>query len=236
MPQLLVGSSYIGIEGSKMHYLDVGQGPVLLFVHGIPEWSMTYALMIAELSGSFRCIVPDHLGFGLSDKSFDLELKSSDHSRRLLAFIEALELNNINLVVHDFGGPIGIGSLVQRPELFLSLTVCNTWLWDLSQTRTGKILKKMQGALGRWLYLSYGFSVKFMAANGFADKKQFKLWKDTFMYPHQTRLDRYANYQLMLEMLNSGAWYDACLEKLVVGVQVLKRAFKVAGKCLLKRE
>jgi haloalkane dehalogenase len=72
----------------------------------------------------------------------------------------------------------------------------------------------MSGALGRWLYLSYGFSVKFMAKNGFADKNRFALVEDMFMFPHQTKEDRYANYQLMLEMLRSGNYFDTSLEKL----------------------
>ena len=103
-----------------MHYFDEGAGPVILFVHGIPEWSMTYSKMIEELSSSFRSIVPDHLGFGLSDKRIDIDLKPAAHSARLLQFIERLGLSNIHLVVHDFGGPIGIGALAQKPELFSS--------------------------------------------------------------------------------------------------------------------
>ena len=210
-PTLPFSSKYIEVPDGRMHYFDEGAGPVILFVHGIPEWSMTYSKMIEELSSSFRSIVPDHLGFGLSDKRIDIDLKPAAHSARLLQFIERLGLSNIHLVVHDFGGPIGIGALAQKPELFSSLTISNTWLWNLAGTKAGAGLKMMQGFFGKWLYLSYGFSVKYMAKNAFADKAQFVQWKDVFMYPHQTKLDRLANYQLMLEMLNSGKWYDSTL-------------------------
>jgi pimeloyl-ACP methyl ester carboxylesterase len=205
---------YTETEGKRMHYLDEGSGPIVLFAHGIPEWSMTYAKLIAELSMDFRCVIPDHIGFGLSEKTMDIDFTPKAHARRLLQFIKNLGLKDIQLVVHDLGGSIGLGALVAEPQLFSSVIICNSFLWDLKGTAAGKGLKLMQGTLGKWLYLNYGFSVKFMAKNAFADKTDFATVKEIFMHAHQTKLDRYANYRLMLEMLNSGAWYDECLADL----------------------
>lgn len=213
-PEIPFQSHYVEIDGCRMHYFDEGVGDVILFAHGIPEWSMTYAKLIKELSGNYRCIIPDHIGFGLSDKIDGVPLTPKAHAERLLQFIEQLHLENIHLVVHDFGGPIGIGALVSRPGLFRTLTISNTWLWSLAGTPVGNGLSLMQGFVGKWLYLSYGFSVKYMAKNAFANKKDFNAVREVFMYPHQTKTDRYANYQLMLEMLNSGTWYNECLVRL----------------------
>lgn len=207
-------SQYIQIDGYAMHYLDEGAGENIVIVHGIPEWSMIYAKLIQELSPNYRCIVPDHLGFGLSDKPQTIELTPQAHAQRLLKCIEQLGLRDVNLVVHDYGGPIGIGALTEKPFLFKSLTLSNTWLWHLQNTPSAKILKMMSGTLGKWLYLNYGFSVKFMAKKGFVDQHAFNKAKPIFWQAHQTKQDRYANYQLMLEMLKSGSYFDTSMEKL----------------------
>ena len=212
--KLPLNSNFISVAGHRLHYFDEGKGDTILIVHGIPEWSMIYADLVKELSATHRCIIPDHLGFGFSNKDRNADLSPRAHSARLLEFIKNLGLKNIHLVVHDYGGPIGIGALVQQPELFASLSISNTWLWNLQQTKEGRTLKMMQGMLGKWLYLHYGFSVKFMARNGFADKTVFNSAKDLFMRVHRTPEERYANYQLMLEMYNSGPWFDEIQDKL----------------------
>jgi pimeloyl-ACP methyl ester carboxylesterase len=213
-PDIPHASKYVTVGGHRMHYLEEGKGKTILIVHGIPEWSMLYSGLIKELGKSHRCIVPDHLGFGLSDKDRYADLSPAGHAKRLLAFIDALQLKDIHLVVHDYGGPIGIGALVQQPGLFKSLSISNTWLWSLNDTAAGKGLQMMSGVIGKWLYLNYGFSVKFMAKNGFADKRKYEEVKDIFMYPHQTKEERYANYQLMLHMLQSAAFFSDVLKRL----------------------
>lgn len=209
-----VAASFVQLGQYRLHYIDEGSGETILFVHGIPESSLMYHDMVEGLSGKYRCVAPDHLGFGLSDKTYDAVLTPEAHSERLLDLINKLELRNIHLVVHDFGGPIGIGALVKQPELFRTLTITNTWCWSLNGTSAEKGLKMMSGALGRWLYLKIGFSVKFMAKNGFADKQLFKEYYDSFMRFHETREDRWANYQLMLSMLGSSVYFDDTLHKL----------------------
>ncbi len=207
-------SHFVNVNGHRLHYIDEGTGPTVLIVHGIPEWSMLYADLVSLLSGKYRCVVPDHLGFGLSDKDAKANLTPAAHAERLAAFIDALGLKDIHLVVHDYGGPIGTGALALRPGLFKSLTIGNTWLWDLSGSPGAGVLKMMSGGIGKWLYLNYGFSVKVMAKSSFADKAKYNAYKHLFLYPHQTKEERYANYQLMLEMLRSGNYFDDTLAKL----------------------
>ena len=113
--KLPLNSKFISVAGHRLHYFDEGKGDTILIVHGIPEWSMIYADLVKELSATHRCIIPDHLGFGFSNKDRNADLSPRAHSARLLEFIKNLGLKNIHLVVHDYGGPIGIGALVQQP-------------------------------------------------------------------------------------------------------------------------
>lgn len=207
-------SHFCNIDGHRIHYLDEGHGETILLVHGIPEWSMLYAGLVKQLSRTHRCIVPDHLGFGLSDLDNKADLTPAAHASRLVNFIEQLKLSDIHLVVHDYGGPIGIGALVAQPKLFKSLTITNTWLWNLAGTNAAKGLALMNGWFGKWLYLSYGFSVKFMAKNAFAQKSCYRKNRETFMQAHHTEAQRFANYKLMLEMLGSSSYFDESLKRL----------------------
>lgn len=206
-------SHFISIHGRQMHYRDEGSGKTILFVHGIPEWSALYAPLISQLSSSYRCIVPDHLGFGRSERDGRAALTPLAHSQRLVHFIRELDLSDIHLVVHDLGGPIGLRAAVEIPERISSVTLTNTFCWDLDESSAARGLSLMDGRIGRWLYLDKGFSVKVMAASAFADRHIYRKYEGTFLMVHQTPDDRYANYILMMEMLRSGKFYNETLTK-----------------------
>jgi haloalkane dehalogenase len=98
-------SNFIEIEGSKMHFIEAGKGDPILFLHGIPTSSYLWRNIIPHLATLGRCICPDLLGFGLSDKP---QLKSTfDHLHYIDAFIQKLHLKNITIVMHGFGAVIG---------------------------------------------------------------------------------------------------------------------------------
>ena len=109
-------SKFISLDEGQMHYVDEGKGEILLFVHGTPTWSFLYRDFITELSKDYRCIAVDHLGFGLSEKPLSFDGKPESHTDNLIVFIEKMGLTNITLVVHDFGGPIGLGAAIQNHE------------------------------------------------------------------------------------------------------------------------
>src|SRR5688572_5015084 len=109
-------SNYFDVDGHKLHYIDEGQGENILFVHGTPSWSFDYRNIIKDLSQSFRCIAIDHIGFGLSDKPEHYDYSTINHSKTLEKFILNKELSNFTLVVHDFGGPIGLNVAIHHPE------------------------------------------------------------------------------------------------------------------------
>jgi len=128
-------SRFVDVQGVRLHYVDEGppDAPPLLFVHGNPTWSYLWRRPIAELSSSgHRCIAFDHMGFGRSDKPPQLSAYSLQrHVDNALGLIEALELSEITLVAHDWGGPIGLGAVLQRADRLKRLVLMNTWAWEL---------------------------------------------------------------------------------------------------------
>lgn len=115
-------------SGARLRYLDEGPrgAPVVLMVHGNPSWSFLYRPLVLALRDRFRCIVPDHLGCGLSDKPQDFDYHLGAHIGNLGALIDHLGITRAHLAVHDWGGPIGLGAARRRPEFIDRLIVFNT--------------------------------------------------------------------------------------------------------------
>jgi haloalkane dehalogenase len=116
----------------RMHYVDEGpkNGPVMLLMHGMPTWSYLYRDMIPPLvAAGYRCIAPDHMGFGRSDKPTDIHWYTiARHTEILTTLITGLDLSDITLVCQDWGGPIGLAQAATMPERFSRLVIMNTWL------------------------------------------------------------------------------------------------------------
>lgn len=117
-------------NGVRVHHVDVGEGPIVLLIHGEPDWGYMYRDTIRVLTAAgYRCIAPDFIGFGRSDKVVDDSWYTpARHMEMLGAFIRALDLREVVLVVHDWGGPIGLRQLVDMPERFARTFILNTWL------------------------------------------------------------------------------------------------------------
>ncbi len=141
-------SQWLDITGFRMHYLDEGprDAPIVLMVHGNPTWSFYYRNLVLALRDRYRCIVPDHIGCGLSDKPdntqypYTLARRISDLTA-LMAHIQPKA--PIHMIVHDWGGMIGFGWAAERPEQIASMVVANTAAFPLPEE------KKLPAAL--WL-------------------------------------------------------------------------------------
>lgn len=111
-----------------MHYVDEGEGPVLLMLHGNPSWSYLYRHMINGLCNRYRVVVPDRIGFGLSAKPSKEGVYSIDqHARNLESLVEALDLRNVTLFMQDWGGPIGLTMASRHPDRIAGIVVMNTF-------------------------------------------------------------------------------------------------------------
>ncbi len=120
--------NFVDFEQLKMHYIDEGEGEIILALHGEPTWSYLYRKFIPILK-DYRCIAPDFIGFGKSDKIIGHKNYSFDlHFRSLENLIHKLDLNNITLVVQDWGGLLGLSFLAEYPERFKRVIVLNTSL------------------------------------------------------------------------------------------------------------
>ena len=119
-------SNTLNLDSYKYHYLDEGQGDPLVMVHGNPTWSFYYRNLIIELKKSYRCVVPDHMGMGKSDKPQNYPYTLSQHIDNLESLVDKLGLKNITLVVHDWGGAIGMGFAVRQPQKVKRLVLFNT--------------------------------------------------------------------------------------------------------------
>ncbi|MBY0516234.1 MAG: alpha/beta fold hydrolase [Bacteriovoracaceae bacterium] len=155
---------FLGLNGLNLNYVDEGQGPVMLMLHGNPTWSFYYRHLIKAFSGHYRCIVPDHMGCGFSDKPQDYEYTLENHVQNIEKLVKFLDLKDITLVVHDWGGAIGMGFATRHPELIKRVVVLNTAAF-LSPDIPKRIAVCKAGAFGE-------FFVR--ALNGFA-------WPATFM-------------------------------------------------------
>ncbi|MEP5111227.1 MAG: alpha/beta fold hydrolase, partial [Ekhidna sp.] len=165
-------NKFLRLEAGNMHYVDEGKGEIILFVHGTPTWSFLYRDFVKELSKEYRCIAIDHLGFGLSDKPDSIPGTPEWHSQNLSEFIRKLDLQNTTLVVHDFGGPIGLAAGIENSERIKKVVLFNSWLWATDQKKEAqKIDKTINSWLGKFLYLNMNFSPKVLLKKGFANKK-----------------------------------------------------------------
>lgn len=111
----------------RLHYVDEGNGPVLLFVHGNPTWSFHWRRLLTALAPQYRVIAFDHLGSGLSDKPRRGPYGLTCHSRHLAEFLDFLAPGPVTLVAHDWGGAIGLHcALFERPSSFERFILFNT--------------------------------------------------------------------------------------------------------------
>jgi pimeloyl-ACP methyl ester carboxylesterase len=114
------------LDGHRYHYLDEGSGSPLLLVHGNPTWSFYWREIVKGLRGRYRLIVPDHIGCGLSDKPQAYPYRLSQHIDNVRRLIAALDIHDITLLAHDWGGAIGLGAAVAEPARFARFVLFNT--------------------------------------------------------------------------------------------------------------
>jgi haloalkane dehalogenase len=119
---------FIHIGSYRLAYFDEGTGPkTILMVHGNPVSGYVYVPLMRRLLPDYRCVVPDLLGFGMSDKPPNEEAYSlSAHIAMLAEFVKLLDLRDVAIIGHDWGGPIGFGAAIQQADRYSQLILLNT--------------------------------------------------------------------------------------------------------------
>jgi haloalkane dehalogenase len=208
----------VALRDGEMHYVDEGSGPPILFVHGTPTNSYEYRHLIAALSKRFRCIAPDHLGFGQSARPRSFAYTPEAHAAVLEEFVERLDLKDITLVVHDFGGPIGLPLAVQSAECRVrKVVIMNTWAWPLDDDpKMARGARFIGGAIGRFLYRYANASLRLIMPSAYGNRK--KLTPEIHRRYLDVFRDRDARvlvlHALAKSLLGSRAHYQSLLDRL----------------------
>ncbi len=128
-----------------LHYIDEGQGPTVLLMHGNPDWSFLYRKIITALGPEVRCVAPDYPGFGLSVHPDGYRYTPAEHAEVVLELVEHLDLTEIVVMGQDWGGPIGMEVASRAPDRVKGLVMGNTWFWP-SDDRITKIFSRTMGS------------------------------------------------------------------------------------------
>jgi haloalkane dehalogenase len=203
---------WMELDAGRMHYVDEGAGEPVVFVHGTPTWSFEWRHLVRALAPRVRCIAPDHIGFGLSERPREAPYTPEWHAENFAQFIDWLDLKALTLVVHDFGGPIALAYALRRPERITRLVVINSWMWsfagDRDMERKGRIAG---GAIGLFLYRWANFSLRVLMPSAYGDRRK--------LTPaiHAQYLDRFPDrwsrgavlWRLARALLGSSDFYDS---------------------------
>ncbi|MFD3705349.1 haloalkane dehalogenase [Nocardia sp. NPDC058658] len=124
-------SQWFDSSAGRVHYVDEGDGPPILFCHGAPAWSFLYRHIVNELRDRYRCIAVDFLGFGLSGRPAGFGYTVAEHTAVLGELIDHLQLADFVLMGHDWGGPIGLGAVTARADRVRGIVLGNTTFWPM---------------------------------------------------------------------------------------------------------
>lgn len=188
---------YHQVGKEKLHYVDEGQGEVMLMLHGNPTWSFFYRNVAKHFAKTHRVIVPDHMGCGLSDKPQDYDYTLKNHIENTLKLVEKLGLKDITLLVHDWGGAIGMGVATARPELIKRLVIMNTAAFRSMEIPAR--INILRNPVGEWFIRTF---------NGFAGpattmavtKKLSPLVKKGFTLPYDNFESRIATAKFVRDI------------------------------------
>lgn len=203
-------SHWLEIDGHRMHYVDEGSGPVVLLLHGNPTWSFYYRDLILGLRDRYRVIAPDHVGCGLSDKPQDGLYCLAWHIENLSTLIEHLDLHDITLGVHDWGGAIGLGwatgltdNAGQKPlaiERVARLVVFNTAAFHLPRIpfRIAVCRLPILGRVAVQRFNAFARAALWMAP---ARRERFTdAVKAAYLFPYDTYDNRIAIYSFVQDI------------------------------------
>jgi len=161
-------SRWFDSSRGRLHYLDEGSGPVIMFFHGNPTWSFLYRNVITRLRDQFRCIAADYLGFGLSDRPAGFGYTIEEHAQVMGELVDHLGLDGYLLMGQDWGGPISMAVATARADRVRGVVLGNTWFWP-SDDLTAKTFSRVMGSPPmQWAILQRNFFVEKLIPAGTA--------------------------------------------------------------------
>jgi haloalkane dehalogenase len=191
-----------------MRYVDEGDGPPIVMVHGNPYWSFEYRRLVRRFSQTHRCIAPDHIGFGLSDKPADWDYLPVHHAENLEALLESLDLSDVTVVVNDWGGPIGLSYAIAHPVRVARIVITNTWCWSVADDWYYRAFSGFVGGpLGRILIRRRNFFARTIVRSVFGDSRNLtpELHRH-ITAPLATPDERRGSWVFPREIIGSSEW------------------------------
>ena len=167
--------------------------------------------MIKSLSSDYRCIAPDHLGFGLSDKPKHFSYKPDAHAENFENFIQELGLRNIILVVHDYGGPIGLNYAIHNPHNVSRIILMNTWMWSRrGDPELEKVDKYLKMRVGKFLFERMNFATRYLLKQAVSNPLNLpQPILNHYINAFPTRESRKSAIVMARELVESRDWYDS---------------------------
>ena len=142
-------SRWFDSRAGRVHYIDEGEGPVLFFLHGSPTWSFLYRGIIARMRRRFRCVAADYLGFGLSEHPPGFGYRARDHADVMRQLLHHLDLRQVTLMGHEWGGPIAMRLALDETPRVRALVMGNTWYWP---PEAGPLPMPLRARSSQWVY------------------------------------------------------------------------------------
>ena len=203
------------VPAGSLNFVDEGIGSPVVLVHGNPSWSWQFRGVIARLAPAHRCIAPDHLGFGLSDKPADFSYLPEDHARNLELLLEHLDLRDITLVVNDWGGPIGLSYALNHPDRVARLVITNTWMWPVNDDwYYSGFSGFMGGPIGRQLIRRRNFFADTVVKMAFGTKSRLTpAIHRHYLAPLGTQADRRGSWVFPRQIIAATPWLRSLWER-----------------------
>ena len=166
-------SRFFDSPRGRMHYIDAGQGEPIVFIHGNPSWSFEFRSVVERLRDKYRCIAPDHIGFGLSERSqLSEDYHPQSHANNFAALLDYLQLDDATLYLTDWGGPIGLDFARRHPDRVRRLIIANTWCWPVNDDRHFVMFSRMMSSfVGQFLIRRFNFFVTQVMPRAVGDRK-----------------------------------------------------------------
>lgn len=192
-----------------MHYVDEGSGDPIVFLHGIPTWSFIFRHLIRGLAGQYRCIAPDMIGFGLSEKPPHWSYSPLDQCHNLAALVESLGLESFTLVMHDYGAAVGMCYAVDNPERVKRIVVINGAAWNIHGDPHAERIAKIASGIGGRMVLTSLTNWAKIVRRTFADRSKYtESFDKAIVGPTVNKDDRIGLWRTAKALGSAGPFLD----------------------------
>ncbi|NMC62643.1 MAG: alpha/beta fold hydrolase [SAR324 cluster bacterium] len=191
-------SHYLEVAGYDMHYLDEGQGPVIVLLHGNPTWSFMFRGLIEVLKSEFRVIAPDYIGLGLSDRVHERSFRAIERTDQVEEFLDALKIDQFSLVMHDWGGSIGSMVAIRNPSRVEKLVYFNTTLTEIESLP--ELIKRATTPVVGKILTKYSTSFLRLLTEMGSSKRLSHEVKQAYLLPYRSTADRQAIWDFVADI------------------------------------